>query len=291
MRNDEPLLKIQLDDNLCVIYYYIVYKNDGDLMYIGQISRHDKNKIYYRHCGHMSGKQHVDRLLRTHRFDFGILWIGFVEDVDATEKYFINFFNTMYPFGLNHQTGGNKNKQFSEDTLKKMSEKQRGEKSWRWGLKMPDWIREKQSKSLMGKKHSEESKIKCKEVAKNKKPVIQYDGHTGIKVNVYESLHEAARVVGVSTVHIKECCDGKSYQCKDFIWRWYSEYSSYDVVDVVKSPFSVKKVAQYDMNGNLIAVYNGLKEASESVGSSSGAICDVCNGKTKTSKGYVWKYV
>ena len=50
------------------------------------------------------------------------------------------------------------------------------------------------------------------------------------------------------------------------------------------------KVAQYDLNDNLIAVYNSQREASEAVKISRSCITSCVTGKRKTAAGFKWKY-
>ena len=58
-----------------------------------------------------------------------------------------------------------------------------------------------------------------------------------------------------------------------------------------ESPNS-RKVAQYDLNNNLIQIFDSITEAAQSVGVSSGAhITQCCKGKRKKCGGYIWKYV
>lgn len=54
-----------------------------------------------------------------------------------------------------------------------------------------------------------------------------------------------------------------------------------------------KRIAQYNKNGEIIMVYNGLLEASRITGIHKGNISAVCLGKEhhKTAGGYMWKYV
>ncbi len=55
-----------------------------------------------------------------------------------------------------------------------------------------------------------------------------------------------------------------------------------------------KPVEQYTLDGEYIATYNSLDEASEAVGFKEGgksAISRACKGKQKTSGGYKWKFV
>lgn len=51
------------------------------------------------------------------------------------------------------------------------------------------------------------------------------------------------------------------------------------------------KIAQYDLNMNLIKIYNSAADACRDVPKfSTGHISSCCKGKRKTHKGFVWKY-
>lgn len=57
---------------------------------------------------------------------------------------------------------------------------------------------------------------------------------------------------------------------------------------------SIKKpIGQYDKQGNLIATYDGMREASRATGINSNTISEVARGVKyrKTAGGYVWKYL
>jgi group I intron endonuclease len=51
-----------------------------------------------------------------------------------------------------------------------------------------------------------------------------------------------------------------------------------------------KKVYQYDLNNNLINVFNSCKDAGIELGVSKTLISKVCNGKNKTCKGFILKF-
>lgn len=52
-----------------------------------------------------------------------------------------------------------------------------------------------------------------------------------------------------------------------------------------------KPVQQYDVNGNFIKEYPHCRIAAESIGVTAKAIRNNCLGKSKTSGGFVWKFV
>ena len=53
------------------------------------------------------------------------------------------------------------------------------------------------------------------------------------------------------------------------------------------------KVEQLDLDGNLIQVFNSIREAGRFLGDvrKNGHIADVCKGKRKVAWGYKWRYV
>lgn len=52
-----------------------------------------------------------------------------------------------------------------------------------------------------------------------------------------------------------------------------------------------RRVAQYDLKGNLIKEFESLTQAYNETGISSGAISDVCNFKNSTAGGFTWDYL
>lgn len=50
-----------------------------------------------------------------------------------------------------------------------------------------------------------------------------------------------------------------------------------------------RKVAQYDLSGNLIKIYSTTKQASANTGCTH--ISEICRGNRKTGNGYIFKYV
>ena len=49
-----------------------------------------------------------------------------------------------------------------------------------------------------------------------------------------------------------------------------------------------KRVGKYDKEGNLIEIFNSIKEAKEKY---NGPISLCCKGKRKTVKGFIWRYI
>lgn len=52
-----------------------------------------------------------------------------------------------------------------------------------------------------------------------------------------------------------------------------------------------RKVQQLDMDGNFIKEFISISEAARQTNSIASCICECCQGKRKSTKGYRWKYV
>lgn len=52
-----------------------------------------------------------------------------------------------------------------------------------------------------------------------------------------------------------------------------------------------KQVGQYDLNGNLIAIWKSTMEIQRQLGFLNCNISSCCTGRIKTSHGYIWKYI
>lgn len=56
-------------------------------------------------------------------------------------------------------------------------------------------------------------------------------------------------------------------------------------------PDKSKRVAQYTLDGTLVAVYPSTHEAARQTGFKQSSISACCRGKLKKHKGYIWKYI
>lgn len=57
------------------------------------------------------------------------------------------------------------------------------------------------------------------------------------------------------------------------------------------SKFRMKKVNQYNLKGELLMTFDGIRIAEEKTGVDNRNICACCKGKIRTAGGYVWRYV
>lgn len=108
----------------------------------------------------------------------------------------------------------------------------------------------------------------------------------------FNSATEAAEQTGALQSKITDCCKGNRRTAGNYQWR-YEELQLDKVPSVPKPSCTKKKVAQYDCDNNLIAIYESYRQAAKAVEGTSSAISRVCAGKPglHTHKGFIWKIV
>lgn len=109
----------------------------------------------------------------------------------------------------------------------------------------------------------------------------------------FESINEASRQTGVQSSKISEVCRGNRKTAGEYQWRYYEAENFEDIQPVQQRRNIKKRVGQYDLEGNLIAVYESYREAARAVEGTSSAISRLCAGTVNlhTHKGFVWKIV
>ena len=140
--------------------------------YIGQ-TIHDavKGRIRKHLNGDLRGSQLVKRAIEKYgknAFTYEILHDGVIpEFLDTLEIESIEKFNTIAPHGYNLTYGGEGGTP-SEETRRKMSEAQKGEKNPMYGKSPSEETIRKRSEALTGKKRTSETRKKLSEAQKGK---------------------------------------------------------------------------------------------------------------------------
>ena len=104
----------------------------------------------------------------------------------------------------------------------------------------------------------------------------------GEDIAVFSSLNEAGRYVGVSAANIASACTGFVKTSAGFKWRYAD-----DAVPHSKA----KLVAQYTLDGEYVKTFQSVRSAAKATGSSMSGISETCEGRRRTSHGFVWRYV
>lgn len=138
--------------------------------------------------------------------------------------------------------------------------------------------------------------------------LVQYD-QEGNRIAEYDSYAKASLAIGDKSKggNIASVVNGKQQSCKGFVFQveplycYFSQelfdsiYSKVWMPDSQKIMNRGKTVSQLDSNGTVIATYNSLSAAADTItgvpGSSARSIISrCCKDSTKTYKGYYWKF-
>ena len=144
-----------------------------------------------------------------------------VDKLDEREKYYIALYDTMNN-GYNSNEGGEGNvglKQ-NEETRRKISLSQIGEKNNNYGKPRPLEVRRKISEGNKGRILSDEQRLKLSKAHDNVKIAVSQYTKEGVYIASYDSSLEAQRKTGVHNSHIVLCCKGERKSAGGFKWTY-----------------------------------------------------------------------
>ena len=121
-----------------------------------------------------------------------------------------------------------------------------------------------------------------------------------ININTKEVIHWqsariASKILDISQSTIWQCLNKIRYTYKNYIWLYEKEYNDKgcDIKWFIQRKGRPLKICQYDLNGNYIATYTSISEASMMVFGNKDSISSIvkcCKGKYRQIGGYVWRY-
>lgn len=117
------------------------------------------------------------------------------------------------------------------------------------------------------------------------KPVYQYD-LAGNFIKKFDSLTQAWEETNIAFGSISKACDGKLKSAGNSQWRW--DYA--EKIPAINRNTNAKRLYQYDLDGNLVAIYNSGVEAEEITGINRATICGSAKKIIRTAGNFVWRY-
>jgi group I intron endonuclease len=238
-----------------------IYKitNPKGKIYIGQSVNLKRREYDYKNLKNCNSQILLFRSLKKYGFDnhkFEIIEVCSLGNLNEEERYWQDFYDVLNPKkGLNCRltTSLTKSGKLSQETKNKISEGNKGKVKHSEENKLKISQRSKLQKNMLGKKHSEETKlkmgviklgkkdseetkinkskaatgkIKTQEHKNNislnhptKKPIMQLD-LSGFFIREYISINEASRQTGYRVSDISACCNNKQKTAFGFIWRF-----------------------------------------------------------------------
>lgn len=205
-------------------YIYKITNKQDNKLYIGQTTQ-DLEERWRHHKYKNSNCRYLKSAINKYgieNFEFKLICICFDNDLDKNEIYYMKKYNTLAPNGYNLREGGNRGKH-NEETKKKISETLKNRTDivrthHQLGKPHTDEVRDKISKSLIGKKQKPESIQKRKDLL-TKYNIFKIDKDTGEVLESFNGYTEAAKNVGTDKGAIWCVCNGKRKIAKGFMWK------------------------------------------------------------------------
>lgn len=110
-------------------------------------------------------------------------------------------------------------------------------------------------------------------------------------IATYRSILEAFRITNISISVITQAAySNPKIKAKSYYWSFEELPENFETQKIQSG--KSKKVGQYDKETNeLIKIYPSLSEAGRQLNCSRTHIGECCNGRIKTYKGFIWKYI
>lgn len=242
--------------------YCIQNKIDGK-RYVGQ-SKHIYRR-WKKHKWELNKSQHINVHLQhawdkygENNFKFKILELCEQDVIDEREKFYINRYKCLdQKYGYNLESGGHNYKKLSESTKNKLKK----------GLEKANEAR--------------------------KRPVVQYDT-LGNQIKVFNSGKEASELTGASKTGIYSVCKGMNKSAGGFQWRYADEHieNCGEIIIKKRKKPTTGRVAQYDLSGKLINIFDSATIASKDTGISRSSIGQMLNYPSQINHvgGYLWTF-
>ena len=312
--------KEQIQQHTNCIYMYVNKVNNKK--YVGQTINFKD-----RHRRHIKDKKYpIDKAISKYginSFNVYILKedIELIEERNKLEELYIQKYKTLINEGkgYNVKRGGN-NHEMNELTKKKLSEsrigKFKGEENPFYGKvhneETKQVIREARKRNaciyqaeeyrqkigqavkgekngMYGKAHTKETKNKISSSKKGQgtKQICQYNinGHF---IKVWDSIQEASYYMGLSTSNISASLKQEVYKCGGYYWRYYTNETS---LKNITPPRTKPRIGQYSKQGDLIKVWDSLKQIGENTDYNKTSINNNLMGRNKSAGGFVWRYI
>lgn len=259
---------------------YIVYKHTNKIngkIYIG-ITSQKPNKRWQNGYGYKDN-QHFYRAIQKYgwdNFEHEILYEDLEEEIALSkERELIELYHSNDPnLGYNKDNGGamgrmtpeaiekvrqwHLGRKLSEETKKKISEKRKGK-----------YVGE--NSGMYGKHHTEETKRKLSESAKARTG-WKHSEETKKKIG---AKHKGKIVSQETREKLSKARTGKRYTEEQKLkLRGRNTIS----------------VAQFTLDGELVAIYPSIAEASRQLNIAGPLIINCCKRRKKQTHGYVWRY-
>lgn len=123
----------------------------------------------------------------------------------------------------------------------------------------------------------------------NAKKIVQYDLE-GNLIKIWNTAKEVENELHIEDTNIGLSCKGKRKTAGGYIWKYYGDELTDEEVVLRNKHQKESSVAQYSLSGEIISLFNSIKEASLKTNIYYSNISRCCLGYQKTAGGFIWKY-
>jgi len=117
-----------------------------------------------------------------------------------------------------------------------------------------------------------------------KKTVYQYNLDGSLN-DTFEDLTSASNTIGVRKQDISRACWSVNHILEGYLWSY-----DYQEPFIIEPDNRKKQVIQYSLEGNVLAHYNSVADASKVSGISKTCISRCCRGEREHTGGFIWRY-
>jgi group I intron endonuclease len=220
------------------------------------------------------------------------------EDLNFDEEMLVEEMGTLAPGGYNLKEGGGSSGKMCEETKKKISESQSGEKNHNYGKTLSDEIKKKISESQSGEKNHNYGKSLSEETKKKiSKAQTGENAYWYGKTRTEETKKKMSKAQSGKTLSddTKEKISKAQTGEKNHNYgKSLSEETKKKISKAktgTNNPLS-KKVHQYTIDGTYVDSFGSSGEAAQALGKSDGSLIRACvRGKRNTALGFKWSRV
>lgn len=260
--------------------YKITNEQNGKVYIGGSSNVRDRRQHHewdLEHGCHSSKPLQEDYNNYPESFRFDVIEYCDVEDlVELERKYIFEYDAMSQEHGYNRESGGNKDKTISEETRKIWSDQRSNGGAGMFGKHHTEETRRKMSEKQKGKRHSEESYRRMAETKRGKKMSDEARRHMSEswkKGRVITPEHRAAMIRGRKGIVMGE--EWRRHMSEARKGKYMGEENKYhkDVICIE--------------TGEL---FHGVNEAGRKKGVSATHISAACKGKRNVAGGLHWRY-
>lgn len=287
-------------------YIYKIWNDNNDKLYIGQ-TRQTVNIRWKQHKNKAEYERQPLLIYRAMRkYGIDTFHIETIEECDNSllnqrEIYWIQYYNSCDD-GYNLTYGGDGGLAYAPDKLLSLWDEGYGVKFIAKQIN-----KGRNSVALMLKSLGvSQSEILQRQVefiaTQTRKPVAQLS-LSGNIIAVYPSVIKASEITGFCKKSISACARGEYKTSHGFKWEYiddntFEKYESEPIEQNIINSYSLRKqkapnmkaVVQLDNDDNIINIFATCTDAAKEVSVSLQAISMCCHGKTKTSRGFKWRF-